>query len=80
MSTVRERLVRPVSDILDVDVGLIHDSSVLVDDLGMDDLAHVEIILAIENTFDINIPDSDAQTWDTFGSVLSYVERRMRET
>ena len=53
------------------------DSSIL-DDLGADSLDVVEMVMAIEEVFDIEVPDEDAEAMRTIGDVENYVSRRLR--
>ena len=48
-----------------------------VDDLGADSLDIVELVMAMEETFDIEIPDDDAEKMLTFGDVISYLTERL---
>ena len=45
-----------------------------IDDLGADSLAIVELIMALEEEFDIEIPDSDAEKVVTVGDVVEYIK------
>ncbi len=44
-----------------------------VDDLGADSLDQVELVMALEDEFDLEIPDEDAQTLNTVAAVMEYV-------
>jgi acyl carrier protein len=48
-----------------------------VDDLGADSLDIVELVMAMEEAFDIEIPDEDAEKVQTFGDVVSYLKGRL---
>ena len=48
----------------------------LMKDLEADSLDAVEIIMAIEDTFDIDIPDEDAEKFQTVGDLVRYVEEQ----
>jgi acyl carrier protein len=48
-----------------------------VDDLGADSLDIVELVMAMEEAFDIEIPDEDAEKIQTFGDVVSYLKGRV---
>ena len=52
----------------------IRDESNFVNDLGADSLNIVEIVMAIEEEFDVSIPDEDAETLHTVGAVKQYIE------
>ena len=50
----------------------------LVKDLGADSLNIVEIIMAIEEDYEIEIPDEDFDEMTTIGSILEYIEQRQK--
>ncbi|WP_053955817.1 acyl carrier protein [Inediibacterium massiliense] len=55
----------------DVEIGL---ETSLMGDLEADSLDAVEIIMAIEDEFDVEIPDEDAEGFKNIGDIVSYVE------
>ena len=48
-----------------------------VDDLGADSLDIVELVMAMEEEFDVEIPDADAEKIQTIGSALSYLKKKL---
>ena len=48
-----------------------------IDDLGADSLDIVELVMAMEESFDIEIPDDDAEKIQTIGDAFSYVKGRL---
>lgn len=50
--------------------------SSLIDDLGADSLDLVELIMALEEEFEVEIPDSDAEKIVTVGDALDYIKNR----
>ena len=48
-----------------------------VDDLGADSLDIVELVMAMEEEFDVEIPDDDAEKIQTIGSALSYLKKKL---
>ncbi len=48
-----------------------------IDDLGADSLDIVELVMAMEEEFDIEIPDDDAEKIQTIQDVVSYVKRKV---
>ena len=50
-----------------------------VDDLGADSLDLVELIMALEEEFDMEIPDEDAEKITTVGDVVDYIKSRVDE-
>jgi acyl carrier protein len=65
-----------VSQQLDVDGANIKDTSQFIDDLGADSLAIVELVLAFEEQFEIDIPDEDTEKIRTVGDAIRYIEQR----
>ena len=52
------------------------DESRMVDDLGMDSLDVVELVIAFEEEFGVEISDEDAEKWKTVGDVIKYLEEK----
>jgi len=48
-----------------------------VKDLGIDSLDYAEIVMEFEQTFDIRIPDDDAEKLQTFGEAVKYIESKI---
>jgi acyl carrier protein len=48
-----------------------------VDDLGADSLDIVELVMSIEESFDIEIPDEDAEKLQTIGDAVTYLKERL---
>ena len=48
-----------------------------VDDLGADSLDIVELVMSMEESFDIEIPDDDAEKMQTIGDAVSYLKARL---
>jgi acyl carrier protein len=49
----------------------------LKEDLGFDDLDFVELMMGLEEAFDIEIPDADLEQWRTVGDVILYIGARL---
>tara|TARA_B100000965_G_scaffold402001_1_gene427048 strand:- start:162 stop:377 length:216 start_codon:yes stop_codon:yes gene_type:complete len=65
---------RIIADNLGCDQDMIKDDSHFVNDLGADSLNIVELVMGIEECFDIEIPDEDAETLHTVADLKQYVE------
>lgn len=65
-----------VADQLGVDIEMVEIDSNLMKDLEADSLDAVEIIMAVEEEFDIEIPDEDAEKFRTVRDMVDYVEAR----
>ena len=59
---------------LSVNADEVKEDSKFVEDLGADSLDVVELVMALEEKFDIEIPDSDAEAIATVGDAVKYVE------
>jgi len=66
-----------IAEQLGVDAAEMTAEANILDDLGADSLDVVELVMAIEETFDIEIPDDDAEGIRTIGDVESYVIKRL---
>ncbi len=65
-----------ISQQLDVDVSQIKEESQFIEDLGADSLAIVELVLAFEEQFEIEIPDEDTEKIRTVGDACTYITSR----
>ena len=70
-----EKIKAIIVDELGVDAGDVNPSSSLAEDLGADSLDAVELIMAIEEEFDIEIPDEVAGGMKTVQDLISYIEQ-----
>ena len=64
---------------LGVDESQVTLESSFVEDLGADSLDIVELIMALEDAFDVEIPDSDAEKIATVGDAVKFVEEKVAE-
>ena len=76
-AAVVERLRQLVSDQLGVDVSKMKSEANIIDDLGADSLDVVELVMAIEETFDIEVSDEEAEVLRTVGDVEAFVVGRV---
>ncbi|HIH2763644.1 MAG TPA: acyl carrier protein [Candidatus Azoamicus sp.] len=77
MNDTFDRIKSIISEHLDVDETKIVLEASFSDDLGADSLDIVEIIMALEETFEIEIPDEDAQELLTVKDALTYVNDKL---
>ncbi|MCR4437975.1 MAG: acyl carrier protein [bacterium] len=76
---VKERVKEIIVDQLGVDANEVTDQASFIDDLGADSLDTVELIMAFEEEFDIEIPDEEAEKLTTVGKALEYLEKKLAE-
>ena len=74
---VAEKIKQIVSEQLGVDEGEVTLTASFVDDLGADSLDTVELVMAFEEAFEIEIPDEDAEKIRTVQDAIAYVEKKV---
>ncbi|MEM7741203.1 MAG: acyl carrier protein [Pseudomonadota bacterium] len=76
MSDITERVQKITVEHLDVDAAKVEPKASFIDDLGADSLDIVELVMAFEEEFDIEIPDDAAETIQTVGDAIKFIEER----
>ena len=74
MALDRDRIVTIIANQLQIDENQVTPNASFMDDLGADSLDTVELIMALEEESDIEIPDSDAEKIRTVQDALNYME------
>ena len=69
-----EKLKEIIADVLNVEVNDITEDTTFVDDLGADSLDIFQIIMGIEETFDIEIDNDDAEQISTVGDAVEQIQ------
>lgn len=77
--SMEERVKNLVITQLGVDAGKVTSDSSFIDDLGADSLDTVELVMAFEEEFDIEIPDEDAQKIRKVSDAVSYLSDKVGE-
>lgn len=77
MDEITARLKEIVMDRLDVEEDQIKPEASFVEDLGADSLDIVELIMGIEEEFDIEIPDEDAEKLANVGEAMDYIKNKL---
>jgi len=78
MAATEERVKQIIVEQLGVDEGEVTANASFVDDLGADSLDTVELVMAFEEAFDIEIPDEDAEKIRTIQDAISYIEQHAK--
>ncbi len=76
MEVSQDKIRQIIADQLGVKKEEVTDSAKFVDDLGADSLDTVELVMALEEEFGIEIPDEDAEKLATVGDALRYIEEK----
>ena len=74
---VFEKMKQILADQLDADIDSITLETDIQDDLGADSLDVVEMLMSIEDEFDIEIPDEQIENLKTVGQVVDYITENM---
>jgi acyl carrier protein len=78
MASVEERVKTIIVEQLGVDEGEVTPTASFVDDLGADSLDTVELVMAFEENFGIEIPDEDAEKIATVKDAVDYIEKHAK--
>jgi acyl carrier protein len=76
MATVDERVKKIIAEQLGVEEDEVTPEASFVEDLGADSLDTVELVMALEEEFGIEIPDEDAEKILTVGKALDYIKEK----
>jgi acyl carrier protein len=71
--SVEDKLKKVIADKLSVDLEEVIEDASFVDDLGADSLDLVELIMSMEEEFDVEIPDDDAEKMVTVKDAIDYL-------
>ena len=74
MSDISERVISIVMEHLGVEKDKVTENSSFIDDLGADSLDTVELVMAFEEEFSIEIPDNAAETISTVKDAIRFIE------
>ncbi|HSF15346.1 MAG TPA: acyl carrier protein [Vicinamibacteria bacterium] len=78
MSSVADKVKGIIVDQLGVDEDQVTQDASFVDDLGADSLDQVELVMALEEAFGIEIPDEDAEKITRVKEAVSYIEEHSK--
>ncbi|PQM57491.1 MAG: acyl carrier protein [Rhodobacteraceae bacterium] len=73
MSDIEGRVKKIVVEHLSIEEEKISESASFIDDLGADSLDTVELVMAFEEEFGVEIPDDAAESIQTFGDAVKYI-------
>ena len=77
MATNQERLIEIIAHQLGIDADNVTPDASFMEDLGADSLDTVELVMALEEEFDLEIPDSDAEKIQTVQDALDYLDEHV---
>ena len=73
--SVEERVKEIIVEQLGVDAGQVKENAKFVEDLGADSLDTVELVMALEEEFSLEIPDEDAEKITSVGDAVNYISQ-----
>jgi acyl carrier protein len=76
-SDIAGRVKKIIEEQLGVGAEQVTNEASFIDDLGADSLDTVELVMALEEEFDIEIPDEDAEKMTTVGAAIDYLEQKV---
>ncbi|MFZ4735734.1 MAG: acyl carrier protein [Bradymonadia bacterium] len=75
MASIEERVKQIIVEQLDVSEEEVTPEASFIDDLGADSLDIVELVMAMEETFDVEIPDEEADNIRTVQDAINYIQQ-----
>ena len=78
MASVEDKVKSIIVDQLNINEDAVTGSASLVDDLGADSLDQIELVMAFEEAFNIDIPDEDAEKIATVQDAIEYVKSHLK--
>jgi acyl carrier protein len=75
MSDIANRVKKIVVEHLGVDESKVTESASFIDDLGADSLDTVELVMAFEEAFEVEIPDDAAEKIQTVGDAINFIQQ-----
>lgn len=78
MSEIAERVKKIAVEHLEADPAKVEPKASFIDDLGADSLDIVELVMAFEEEFDIEIPDDAAESIQTVGDAIKFIEEHKK--
>ncbi|MEW6050332.1 MAG: acyl carrier protein [Candidatus Zixiibacteriota bacterium] len=79
MPSVEEKVKEIIVEQLGVEAGQVTESAKFVEDLGADSLDTVELVMALEEEFSLEIPDEDAEKIQSVGDAISYIKENTKK-
>lgn len=73
---MNEKVVEIVAEILDLEVSEVEESAKIIDDLGADSIAVMEIVMELEEEYDVEVPTEDILELVTVADIIAYVKAK----
>ncbi|AYN24717.1 acyl carrier protein [Buchnera aphidicola] len=79
MNSIEKKIKKIISNILDIKIEKILNNASFLDDLGADSLDIVELIMALEEEFNVEISDEDAEKLNTVQKSINYISNQNKK-
>lgn len=79
MSATAQKVVKKISESLNVNIDQVTPDARFIEDLGADSLDTVELVMALEQEFNTEIPDEEAEHMSTVGDAITYIENKISQ-
>ena len=76
---IEEKVTEIIVEQLGVDAAQVKPEASFIDDLGADSLDTVELVMALEEEFNVEIPDEDAEKIKTVGDAINYITEHAKD-
>lgn len=73
---MKETVTNIVADILELEADAITETALIIDDLGADSIAVMEIVMELESEYDFEVPTEDAVNLKTVAEIVAYIESK----
>jgi len=78
-TSVRDRVIEIICEQMGQSKDKVTEETSFINDLGADSLDTVELVMELEDEFDLNIPDEEAEKIKTVGDAIKYIDEHMKK-
>ncbi|NLL74270.1 MAG: acyl carrier protein [Erysipelothrix sp.] len=74
---MNKKIKEIISELIEVDVSTIGDTALIIDDLGADSIAVMEIVMELEEEYGVEVPTEDVLNLKTVADIVAYIESKV---
>lgn len=74
---MNKKIKEIISELIEVDVSTIGDTALIIDDLGADSIAVMEIVMELEEEYGVEVPTEDILNLKTVADIVAYIESKV---
>lgn len=74
---MNKKIKEIISELVEVDVSTIGDTALIIDDLGADSIAVMEIVMELEEEYGVEVPTEDVLNLKTVADIVAYIESKV---